>query len=468
MIAVPRLGRLLAFGLLPLVAWAGAAACGDVIAQPIGAGPADGGGVEGASADAGGDSPVTPEGSPGGDASFCTGSGPIPIGTEQCTGDVARLFRFAACACNSLAVSGDLSTQSSLDGGSGSSASIAANGQVATNAQATVQGSVWAGGQALAAGTPAVQLSAPATTTSTVALDVQSGGDVHTSGTVLVGRNLYADGNVVVQSGSLSVVGAVHVPAGDTAAGVTAGGGIVNGPVQIPVPCDCSNPLDIAAIVAAHQSTNDDADGGITATSLDDPAGAVTLPCGLFYVDGIHGASAITIDVTGRAALFVGGDLDAEGGLTVTVNGGELDLFVAGNVTLKGTTSIGDPSAPSKTRIYMGGPTLTLTAAAILGANVYAPKADVQLASNFTMSGAFFAQSLQFSGFFHIYYDGDILQTPGCTPPGTSCKTCNDCPNATPACRAGTCAACTGDSDCCAPLRCDPGGTGRCVLPILQ
>jgi hypothetical protein len=467
-IAVRRHARLLAVGLLALLAWAGAAACGDVIAQPIGAGPADGGSVEAAGADATGDSPVAPEGSPGADASFCTGSGPIPIGTDQCTGDVARLFRFAACACNSLAVSGDLSTRSSLDGGSGSAASIAANGQVATNAQATVQGSVWAGGQALTAGTPAVQLSAPTTTTSTVALDVQSGGDVHTSGTVLVGRNLYADGNVVVQSGSLSVVGAVHVPSGDTTTGVTSGGGVVNGAVQIAAPCDCSKPLDVAAIVAAHQSSNDDADGGITATSLDDPASAVTLGCGLFYVDGVHGSSAITIDVTGRAALFVGGDLDAEGGLTVTVSGGELDLFVAGNVTLKGTTSIGDPAAPSKTRIYMGGSTLTLTATATLGANVYAPQADVQLASDFTMSGAFFAQSLQFSGFFHIFYDGDILQTPGCTPPGTGCTTCNDCPSATPACKAGTCTACQTDSDCCAPLQCDPGGTGHCVLPVLQ
>ena len=97
--------------------------------------------------------------------------------------------------------------------------------------------------QALTAGTPAVSLMSPAGATSTIALDVESGGDVDTAGTVLVGGNVYANGNVTVQSGSLSVVGAVHVPAGDTANGVTSGGGVIQGPVQVDPPCDCSSPI---------------------------------------------------------------------------------------------------------------------------------------------------------------------------------------------------------------------------------
>jgi hypothetical protein len=447
------------------------AGCGDVTAQPIGAAAGDGGAsdgpVDGSShVDGPGDGPL-----PSGDASdFCTGQGPIPLpGTSECTGDLAHLFRFAACACNSLAVSGVLVTESfdsSTDGGSSVSAgaSIAANGQVATNARSTVAGSVWAGGEGLANGTPAVSLMSPASVTSSIALDVESGGDVQVNGTFLVGHDLYADGNVTLQSGSLSVVGGVFIPSGDSASGVTSGGGVMNGPVQVAPPCDCSSPIDVVSFVAAHQTSNDDAAIGLSTSGLDAPPHPVALQCGQYYVDGIHGG-AVELDITGRVALFVGGDLDVDAGLKIVLSAGtELDLFVAGNVALQGTTSLGDVNAPARMRLYVGGGIVTLSASATVGANVYAPSADVQLASNFEMWGALFAQSLQFSGDFTIHYDTSVLQQPGCTQPGSPCKTCDDCAGATPACKGGTCSACASNADCCAPLDCDTT-TGRCELP---
>ncbi len=444
--------------------------CGDVTAQPIGAAPGDGGA---------GDGSPYPDGAAGetsvpADASdFCTGHGPIPLpGTDECTGDLAHLFRFAACACDSLAVSGKLFTDSfdsSTDGGSsvGGGASIAANSQVATNAQSTVGGSVWAGGQGLANGTPAVAMMSPAGVTSSVTLDVESGGDMQVNGTFLVGHDLYADGNVTLQSGSLSVVGAVHIPAGDSANGITSGGGVVNGPVQVPLPCDCSTPtpIDIVSIIAAHQMSNDDAAIGLKTTGLDAPPLPVMLRCGQYYVDGIHGGP-VELDVTGRVALFVAGDLNVDGGLKIVLSAGaELDLFVGGNVDLQGTTSLGNVDAPAHVRLYVGGGTVTLSASATIGANVYAPGADVQLASDFEMWGALFAQSLQFSGDFKIHYDTSVLQEPGCTPPGTPCKTCDDCAGATPVCVGGTCTACGPGADCCAPLQCNDA-TGQCLPPI--
>jgi hypothetical protein len=457
-------------------------ACGQVVAQPIGGAPGDGGssgggsGSGGSGSGAGGeastDSPSFGDGPPPLDgSSFCTGTGPIPIGDTLCSGDVTRFFRFAACACDSLAVSGVLTTQavdSTVDAGEPNGASIAANGQVATNANASVSGSIYAGGQGLTPGTPAVLLMSPAGTPSSVTLDIQSGGDVQTSGDFLVGRDLYADGNVTVSSGSLAVVGAVHVPAGDTATGVTAGGGVQNGPVSVAPPCDCTDTIPIASLVSARKTSNDDAANGITATSLDDPSADVVLQCGLYYVDGIHGsASAVTLDVKGRAALFVDGDVDTENGFTINLlsSTAELDLLVAGNVTFKGQTTLGNPGAPALMRLYVAGPTFTLSANdATLNANVYAPVADVQLSSNFTMRGAIFAQSLQFSGSFDITYDTTILQTPGCEPPPPSCQTCNDCPSGAPACKGGLCTTCTTSADCCAPLECDPNGS--CQLPI--
>ncbi len=442
--------------------------CGDVTAQPIVAAPGDGGAADGSPY---ADGPAG-ETSAAGDASdFCTGHGPIPLpGTDECTGDLAHLFRFAACACDSLAVSGALVTDSfdsSTDGGSsvGGGASIAANGQVATNAQSTVGGSVWAGGQGLASGTPAVAMMSPAGVTSGVALDVESGGDMQVNGTFLVGHDLYADGNVTLQSGSLSVVGTVHIPAGDSANGITSVGGVVNGPVQVPLPCDCSTPIDIVSIIAAHQMSNDDAAIPLATTGLDAPPHPVMLSCGQYYVDGIHGGP-VELDITGRVALFVAGDLNVDGGLKVVLSAGaELDLFVAGNVDLQGTTSLGNVDAPAHVRLYVGGGTLTLSASATIGANVYAPGADVQLASDFEMWGALFAQSLQFSGDFKIHYDTSVLQEPGCTPPGTPCNTCDDCAGATPVCVTGTCTACGPSADCCAPLQCN-GATGQCLPPI--
>jgi hypothetical protein len=456
---------------LSLALWL--AGCGDVTAHPIGAATSDGGASE-ASTDGSShlDGPAGEASPPPGDASdFCTGHGPIPLpGTNECTGDLAHLFRFAACACDSLAVSGVLVTESfdsSMDGGSSVSggASIAANGQVATNAQSSVGGSVWAGGATLGSGTPAVSFMSPAGITSSVALDVESGGGVEVNGTFLVGHDVFANGNVTLQSGSLSVVGAVHIPAGDSAIGVTSVGGVISGPVVVPPPCDCSNPIDVVSLVSAHQASNDDDAIGLSITGLDAPPSPVALPCGQYYVDGIHGGD-VELDVTGRVALFVDGDLNVNAGFKIVLAPGtELDLFVAGNVGLQGTTSLGDVNAPARMRLYVGGGTVTLSANATVGANVYAPGADVQLASSFEMWGALFAQSLQFSGDFTIHYDTSVLQEPGCTLPGGPCKTCDDCAGTTPACKGGTCTACASSADCCAPLQCD-AQTGRCELPI--
>jgi hypothetical protein len=459
----------------PLLASLGAyvlwfAGCGDVVAQPIGAGPGDGG-----ASSSGGDSSGGPADGPApvdvfipGDASaFCAGHGPIPLpGTDQCTGDLAHLFRFAACACRSLDVSGKLTTDafdSSADAGPGSLevASIAANGATSTFAHTSVGGSVWAGGQSLASGAPAVTLQGDGT----IAHDVQAGGPLQVGGIYQVGGDVFVNGDVTIQSGSLSVVGKVHQPAGTSATGVTAGGGVVNGPVQVQPPCDCSNPIDVASLVAGRKTANDDAAIALATTALDQPAGTVALPCGQFWVDGITGGAA-SLQIDGRVALYVGGDVSVSGGLQIALApGAELDLFVAGNVSIQGTSSFGDVNAPARVRVYVGGTSFTLSADATVGANVYAPNAVLQLASSFQMWGAVFASDLQFSGDFTIHYDTSVLQTPGCTPTGTPCKTCDDCAGATPSCKAGTCTACSTNADCCAPLVCNTG-TGRCQLPV--
>jgi len=450
---------------LAAVLWG--AGCGDVVVQPIGA--AGGAGV--VPGDDAGDAGLGADATPQGDASpaFCSGHGPIPLpGTSACLGDLADVFRFAACACTSLQVSGKLTTDSfdsDPDGGTGGAgvASIASNGEIATNATTNVSGSLWAGAPSTP-GAPAVTLRS----TGSIARDVRSGAGVEVGdgGAYLVEGNVWADGNVVLDPGaSLAVGGTVHVPPGDSASGVQ--GNVVTGPVAVGAPCNCSHPIDVAAVVAAFAADNDDAAVGLApVTTL---AGTVTLPCGRYYVAGIAGG-AVTLQVNGRVALMVAGDVAVTQDLHVALApGAELDLFVKGGFDVMGSLEIGDTQAPARTRLYVGGTTFSLSATAKpLAANVYAPNATLLLSSDFEMWGALFAQAIQLSGAFTIHYDTSVLQVAqgsGCAPGGGACTTCDDCGGATPSCKNGACAPCSTDADCCAPLACDTM-TGRCVLTL--
>src|SRR6185503_12712441 len=77
--------------------------------------------------------------------------------------------------------------------------------------------------------------------------------------------------------------------------------------------------VDIAAFVAGHATDNQDAAIGLSPGRLTDYHGAVTLdlPCGIYYVGPIRGDAALTLRVTGRAALLVDGDLSLGAPFTV-------------------------------------------------------------------------------------------------------------------------------------------------------
>lgn len=465
--------------------------CGEVVVQAIGAAPSDGGVAADAAADRSLDGPVNGDGTapvdaPGDGPAFCQGHGAILPGTNLCTGDLANVFKFAACSCTSFDVSGVLETDAlDADGGVTQVASIGANQALATNSTTAVGGSVWSGGAGLQGG-PAVLLGG--TGPGAVAGDVQSGGPVEIAGPYVVMNDVWANGNVTVDpSGSLQVDGTLFLSPGYQATGNVSAATVANTsvPIAVPAPCDCSIPstadggaIDIASIVAtfADPARNDDAANHVTPSTLDNPSAPVTLPCGLYYVDGIHGGS-VTLQIDGRVALFVGGDLSVDQGITVTLApAAELDLFVAGSVGIQGppgSVTIGDVAHAALTRIYVGGSGndagggFALSADATISANIFAPNAVVQLASDFVLRGSLVAQALQLSGDFTIHYDTAVLQvsqTSGCQSGGGGCTSCNDCSGATPACIGGTCQKCQLTSDCCPPLQCDQG-SGRCILP---
>jgi hypothetical protein len=305
---------------------------------------------------------------------------------------------------------------------------------------------------------------------------VQAASDVRVGGLYQVNGNVDTSGSVVLDSGgSLNVLGQVTQPAGQSAAGVNAAGGVHDGAVSVPPPCDCTYPIDVAAIVAAaaQPGGNDDASLNLAPTALIQPSNPVHLACGRYYVTGVQGG-AVEVDVTGRVALFVQGDVSVDQSFSVNLvtPDAELDLFVAGNVSIMlvnddaGTARIGDAAHASRIRFYVSGSSLQLSApdSVNAGVNLYAPHAVVAVASNFQMTGALLAQAFQLSGNFTVHYDDSVIATAGCAPSGGSCLTCDDCGGATPACKGGTCVPCVTTADCCAPLQCSPS-SGTCVVP---
>ncbi len=472
--------RLVAIGWGGLVvgAAATAASCGDVVALPIGAGPPA---VDAADSDIpffdtgpdhtvaleGGDSSAPHDGGDGAvrvDATpSCNVLKPIPVpGTAFCTGDLAVAFRFAACACGSLDISGDLVTDTIGAGGdasAGVSASIGANGAVAINTHTMVGGSMWAGGANLQSA-PSVGLHGDGT----IAGDVHAGASVDVGGPFQVGGDLFANGAIVVDDpdggDSLSVAGAVHLPSGDAVSpGVSAKGGIVRQPVSMGPPCDCSNPIPVISIVSAFKNTNDDALIGLGTGGLENPPAPVALPCGRYYVYGIAGGN-VELQVSGSVALFVDGNLNIDGSLQVDLPAdAELDLFVAGSMVLGNGAMLGNVNSPGRVRVYVGG-AVQLGDMIVLGANIYAPTATIT-SSDLQMSGSLFAGQFNVSS-LGIHYDPSVLATTGCRATGGSCSVCDDCSGSTPACVKGACSACTGNSDCCAPFVCSGG---RCVQP---
>ncbi len=443
----------------------GSLGCGEVVAQPIDLAAVDG---SAASLDSGmglvlGDGASPPP-------SFCSGRGPIAVpGTGTCIGDLSDVFRFAVCACSSLDIAGTFSTDSfdsTRDAGpaTGTLASIGCNGEISTDSMLSIAGSLWTGGPGPDGG-PAVTLGGGATAGGTIANDVHSASDMEVGGKYLVRGDVWSAGSVIVDpGGSLAVLGSLYLPATASAPNVQAT--LVHAQVPVTAPCSCATPIDVPAVVAAYADVNDDVSVGLTKdASL---SGTVVFPCGRYAVAGIVGDSVV-LRIGGRVAVFVTGDISVTQDLKIDLApDAELDLFVAGGVSIMGAFEIGDPDSPSRTRVYVGGATVALSASATpLAANLYAPHAVLELASDLEMWGAIFADRLQLSGNFAIHYDTSVLQVAGasgCEATAGPCRTCNDCGGATPACKAGSCAPCTTTADCCAPLGC--ASNGRCQLMI--
>lgn len=394
--------------------------------------------------------------------SFCEGSGPvIPLnGTDSCTGDLAkRTFRFAVCSCTNINFSGNVVTDaknSATGVSSTTAASVGVDGTYNGNSASTkIGGSLWTDGDTAFSG-------------HTISGELQCGGNLVVDGSSHVGANATITGGV---QGGVTVDGGLRITPGMPHADVLAAGGVVEQAVTVPQACDCSKPLDIGSIVGFFKDHNDNDAIALDPDSLGhgDSEQTLTLPCGRYFISGVAGGAPLTVHATGRVVVAVAGSIihNLTSVQFVVDKDAELDLFVAGDILLSGGASFGNKQRPAGTRMYVGG-AFGYDGKLELAANLYLPTGSFTTTTSGTeMYGSLFAKNIGISGDLTVHYDPSILDVQGCTPPGTSCGSCHDCANPSPACKDGVCGACQNDSDCCPPLVCQ---SGACVpiTPVVR
>jgi hypothetical protein len=390
---------------------------------------------------------------------YCAGKGPpILVGdgtgaTDICSGHIAQTtFRFAVCTCDDYVTSFALQTDSfSAAAGytpGGRGGSVGTNKTLQANGDVTLGGSLWAAGTDVRA----ANLS--------VAGELRDQGALDSGGAVRVDRDAFVGGNIDVVD--LTVAGTLTQPSTSTLTihGTNNAPTIANAAVTVTPPCDCTNLVNIAGYVDAHQFANHNADINLDPHLLENSTAAspLMLPCGRFYLTRINGDS-LTIVAGGRTALFVGQDVTLMRDLTIQLApGAELDLFIHDTLNVSGTVTVGSRDQPNRARVYIGGASsIQLGGSGTFGGNLYAPASILQASGNFEVFGSLFVRSVSASGQLIVHYDTDVLTAGDQCPTGTptSCRTCVDCGNQ--ACIDGACGQCRTSADCCPPLLCAGG-----------
>jgi len=435
-------------------------------------------------------------------------------GGGECAGEVAEeIFQFALCACETIAAQSvlDIDAFDSTLGTYGATVAgggvnilddghIGINGQLDIEGKLTVQGSVFIGDGGFAVGA-----------SSLVAKNVYAVGTAtQANSSTDIDRNAFFDGNVV---GRFNITGDLQVPATATVSNETLqnlGGSLIRGSIPRITPCPCEDDeiLDVGGLTPWAAANNDnDIEKVITSTAWEGGNGPsnITLPCGRYYITRIDHTGNLTIRAEGRTVLFVNGDMNIGGGLNLEIDqGAEIDLFIAGSLTIGANAVLGNQDQPSSVRTYVGGSdTILLNASSIFGGNLYAPRADVVFGASATLYGALFATSAAFSGAASVHFDSAVRnagQACETSPPETdggvqdagfdaagqsdagstdsgqaqdagpeTCSSCDECTSALLGCvipsgeTVGTCAPCQTDLNCCPPFICI---AGACTLGL--
>lgn len=352
---------------------------------------------------------------------LCPGGGdPIKLdvsGSATCASAVAQqLHAFALCSCDELKLSSRLDSMSfsSTGGTPQRSAAIGTNRTLTSEAELEVEGSVWVA-EALA-----VHLGGA------IARTLRSGGSLLADeGELSVGGDAFINGDVS-GDGPISIDGTLHVPASATIAASVSAQATQREPVAIPTPCACNaaTQIDLAGLISAAATTNDNAAIGLSVDALrgDGALTTLALPCGRFYVSAIETQGTLTLDVSGRAALLVRDDVVLRGALEVTLaSGAELDLVIGGTMTSFGRHDIGSTASPSRMRLWIASSkTVLLDGAPALRAITTASRSLVSAPSGLEVFGSLLTNQLVSAGPTTLHFDEAVLTSgQACGAPAT-------------------------------------------------
>lgn len=373
---------------------------------------------------------------------ICEGTGITGVPAVRCTSH-------ASCALVGSDVDGDgLRT---CAGGLG--AGVGANGVYYNNQLTRVWGTLW-----WENASPTSNLA-----TATVRQNLQCGGDL--PGTVHVMGDAYVAGDVDAAG---HVSDDLFTSASSTVnPSLTVGGDVdkTASPLDVVEPCDCASDqlVNVVGIVDAHactgggtghakcatdQAVNDNyvaqVSPDIFGSAGDGTGGRLDLSCGLYYFTEIKdGNDPITINVSGRAAIFVEGNIEVKNLILQLGDTAELDVFVKGSVCVT-SFRYGSPNFPARARIYIGGGSggatgpggsglgctssggstsddaVYMPQTATIAGNMYAPWGTFDISQDLLMYGGVFVGNFNTPQSTTIHYDTAVIDA------GLSCSSCGD------------------------------------------
>lgn len=351
----------------------------------------------------------------------------VAVGGACASQVAAETFTSAVCSCEDTSVAGYLRTRSYRSGLASAPAltsvatlaggSVSVNRDYATAGYADVSGSFTiAGDRDIGFGG---YLKAGA--------DVRANPPLDVAGVVDIGRDAFLKNDARV-FGRVGIGRDLTMEAGADIRGIAfvdVGGERRTEAVRVDAPCACAPEeiIDVAALVDAARTDNDNALVGLEPDDLNVVVGIgaeVTLPRGRFFVHQLGGVGSLTLHVTGKVALFVEDDVVTTGLFRVELEpDAELDVFVRDNLIVTGAASFGDEARPSATRIYVGGTgDVAIAGASAFVGNLYAPQANILVGGVGRVEGSLFGKNILAAGFLDLGYD-ESVRDPGndCPPP---------------------------------------------------
>jgi hypothetical protein len=259
--------------------------------------------------------------------------------------------------------------------------------------------------------------------------NLQVTGSLSTPATVDDIGNIEVDGDLAIGGdlkgiGRLAVGGALSVAGKDTFLGYEEVAATAPYTAVAAPECGCggSTAIDVAGMVAAAKTANDNTAAGVPTSFKNIGAARLELTTGSYYLTDLASIGATFVSVTGHVSLYLDGNLEQIGAAWIKLeNGGMLDLYVSGSVRSIGHLDLGNKWDPSAFRLYIGGgdkATINVGNQIYNGA-IYAPNAVVEYIGNTQIRGAITAKRLTGVGNLELGYAAPHcpVDEPDPTPP---------------------------------------------------